>query len=131
MTAVSTVELTVQEWRKIHDELCALQERRWAATQSPIAAQPMTDTDGDGHQNLSSVESRIANLENMLARAAPVDAEQETGTIRLGSHVTVLWEDDGQETYDIVEPPDAAARNGHISYESPIGQALPDRPACR
>jgi transcription elongation factor GreA len=110
MSTIMTVELTVNEWRKTHDELWSLQERRRAA-------------------NPPDVEWRIAELESILARASPSTDNRTPGTIGLDSHVTVLWVDDGQEEYHIVEPADAAPLRGRISYESPIGQALIGRRA--
>jgi transcription elongation factor GreA len=41
----------------------------------------------------------------------------------------VRWEEDGEETYLIVEPAEVDVSAGRISYESPVGQALMDRRA--
>jgi transcription elongation GreA/GreB family factor len=41
----------------------------------------------------------------------------------------VRWEEDGEETYTIVEPAEVDSSAGRISYESPVGQVLVDRRA--
>jgi transcription elongation GreA/GreB family factor len=65
----------------------------------------------------------------VLARAQPIDdVARIPGVVGLGSRVTVRWEEDGEETYTIVEPDEVDSSAGRISYESPVGQALID---CR
>lgn len=118
MNAFPSVELSIEEWRRTHDELLTLQEQRHGGAVT-----------GAGDNDAAAVEWRIANLANVLARAAPITDEVLPGTVGLGSRVTVLWVDDGREVYEIVEPAEASPRAGRISYESPIGQALIGRQA--
>jgi transcription elongation factor GreA len=113
MNALPTAELSVEEWRRTHDELLTLQDCRR----------------GGDCQDTAAVEWRIANLESVLARSTPVAGEEFPGTVALGSRVAVHWVDDGREVYEIVDPAETAARDGRISYESPIGQALIGRRA--
>jgi len=71
------------------------------------------------------VEGRIKELEMLLANARIIDeAENEQGSVQVGSTVTI--QEDGQEpeTYMIVGPAEADPRLGRISHESPIGRAL-------
>jgi transcription elongation factor GreA len=73
-------------------------------------------------------DSRIAEIQGVLARAQPIDhVDRIPGVVGLGSRVTVRWEEDGEETYTIVEPAEVDSRAGRISYESPVGHALIDR----
>jgi transcription elongation factor GreA len=52
--------------------------------------------------------------------------EEETGTreVRVGSSVTIRYEDGEEEEWMIVGAAEANPRNGKISNESPIGSAL-------
>jgi transcription elongation factor GreA len=73
---------------------------------------------------MSFVESRIAQLEGLLARAVVAEPTlREPGLADVGARVTV--EDEGEEdAYVLVSAAEASARRGHISVESPMGAAL-------
>jgi transcription elongation factor GreA len=75
-------------------------------------------------EEMSFVESRIAQLEGLLARAVVAEPTlREPGLADVGARVTV--EDEGEEdTYVLVSAAEASARRGHISVESPMGAAL-------
>lgn len=71
------------------------------------------------------MEGRIQELEYLLKNAIIIDAtEVSKDTIQVGSCVTVQEGDDPPETYFMVGAKEADPRNGKISNESPIGQAL-------
>ena len=72
------------------------------------------------------LEGRIQDLEAMIRWAVIIDESQgPSDTVRLGSWVTVREKgDDDPETFRIVGPVEANPREGRISDESPIGQAL-------
>lgn len=70
------------------------------------------------------LEGRIQELEFLVRNAKIIDNNKTTGVVNLGSHVTIQENDDPPETYYLVGPKEADPRNGRISYESPIGQAL-------
>ena len=71
------------------------------------------------------MEGRIQELEYLLKNAKIIDdTELPTGTIQVGSRVTVQEEDYPAEMYYLVGATEADPRNGKISNESPIGQAL-------
>ena len=74
----------------------------------------------------SFLEGRIQDLEAMIRWAVIIDESQgPSDTVRLGSRVTVREKgDDDPETFRIVGPVEANPREGRISDESPIGQAL-------
>ncbi|KWV52836.1 transcription elongation factor GreA [Bradyrhizobium macuxiense] len=71
-------------------------------------------------------ESRIAELEDKLARAEIVDVSKFSGdTIKFGATVTLSDEDTGvQRVWQIVGEPEADASKHKISISSPIGRAL-------
>ncbi len=71
------------------------------------------------------MEGRIQELEHILNNASIIDASDvQTDTVQVGSRVTVQEADDPAETYYLVGATEADPRNGKISNESPIGQAL-------
>jgi transcription elongation factor GreA len=71
-------------------------------------------------------ETRIAELEDKLARAEVIDVSKLSGdTIRFGAMVTLIDEDSGGEkVWQIVGEPEADANKGKISVTSPIARAL-------
>jgi transcription elongation factor GreA len=71
-------------------------------------------------------ETRIAQLEDKLARAEIVDVSKLCGdTIKFGATVTVIDEDTGEgRIVQIVGEPEADASEGRISVTSPIARAL-------
>lgn len=71
------------------------------------------------------MEGRIQELERILKYAKIIDEEERTtDRVQVGSRVTVKESDYPAETYFLVGAAEADPRNGKISNESPIGQAL-------
>lgn len=72
------------------------------------------------------LEGRIQDLQTMIRNAYIIDEDAAQGdTVRLGSHIKV--QEDGEDTaeaYQIVGQVEANPRQGKISDESPLGQAL-------
>jgi transcription elongation factor GreA len=74
------------------------------------------------------LEGRIRELEEMIRNAEIIEAGVADGTVRLGSQVKLLEEgEDDPEVYMIVGQVEANPREGKISDESPLGQALMGR----
>jgi transcription elongation factor GreA len=71
-------------------------------------------------------ESRIAELEDKLARAEIIDVTKLSGdSVKFGARVTLIDEDVGEtQVWKIVGEPEADARNGTISITSPLARAL-------
>jgi transcription elongation factor GreA len=71
-------------------------------------------------------ESRVAELEDKLARAEVIAASKLSGdVIRFGATVTLIDEDSGEtKVWQIVGEPEADANEGKISITSPIARAL-------
>ena len=71
-------------------------------------------------------ESRIADLEDKLARAEIVDISKLSGdVVRFGATVTLIDEDTGEKRiWQIVGEPEADAIKRKISVSSPIARAL-------
>ena len=71
-------------------------------------------------------ETRIAELEDKLARADVIDIGKLSGdTIKFGATVTLVDEDTDKKTvWQIVGEPEADAKKGRISVTSPLARAL-------
>ena len=80
----------------------------------------------DAKKSQALLEGRIRELKYVLSRAELIDEETASnGEVRVGSSVTVRFEEDGdEETWTIVGSAEASPRQGKISNESPIGAAL-------
>jgi transcription elongation factor GreA len=72
------------------------------------------------------VEGRILELEHMLAQAQVIEPGKSTGVVGIGSTVVIQEDSKPAETYTIVGEAEANPREGLISNESPLGQALLD-----
>ncbi len=72
------------------------------------------------------MESRITQLEDILANARVLDAKDlDLSKVRVLTKVTILNKKMGKEMqYTLVSPNEADFKQGKISVESPIGQAL-------
>jgi transcription elongation factor GreA len=71
------------------------------------------------------VEATISDLEDKLSRAMVIDPATLSGDkIVFGATVTLLDENDKPIRYQIVGQPEADAKTGKISYNSPLGRAL-------
>lgn len=71
------------------------------------------------------IEAQIADIEDKLARAVVIDPTSLSGDkVVFGATVRLLDEDDKPVTWQIVGEMEANARNGRISYNSPLGRAL-------
>lgn len=80
----------------------------------------------DAKKSQALLEGRIRELKYVLSRAELIDEDQASnGEVRVGSSVTVRFDEDGdEETWTIVGSAEASPRQGKISNESPIGAAL-------
>ena len=103
----------------------------------PRIIQQITDarTHGDLSENAeyhaaketqSHNETRIAELEDKLARAVVIDVSKLSGdTIKFGATVTLVDEDtDKKQVWQLVGEPEADAKKGKISITSPLARAL-------
>ncbi len=71
------------------------------------------------------IEARIAELEDRLSRAEIIDpAALDGDRVMFGATVELVDEDDRTIVYQIVGTEEVDARNGRISYTSPLGRAL-------
>ena len=79
----------------------------------------------DAKNEQAFVEGRIMQVEQILGSAEIIDATSAgTDEVALGSTVTVREDDRKAEKYYMVGKVEANPREGRISNESPLGQAL-------
>ena len=71
------------------------------------------------------VEGRIMTIEQMLKNAVKIEATRATGSVGLGSVVTIVERGtSGDDVFHIVGSAEADPSKGRISNESPVGKAL-------
>ncbi|MBR1413561.1 MAG: transcription elongation factor GreA [Bacilli bacterium] len=71
----------------------------------------------------AQLEARIKELEYQLEHAEIVD-KKNSDEVHIGSTVTIAYDEDDEETYQIVGSMEADPFNNKISNESPIGVAV-------
>jgi transcription elongation factor GreA len=74
-------------------------------------------------QEQSTVEGKIAELEDIIRNAQVSDAKIDKSTVSLGAKVTVHIDGD-EDTFHIVGAPEANPLDKKISHESPLGIAM-------
>ena len=123
--------ITDEGLQKIKEELEFLRtaKREELAKKLEIAiAQGDLKENADYHaakEEQGFTEGRIRDLEDALRRAVVIKETGPSDRVRVGSTVTVLDEEYGdEETYSIVGPHEANPSEGRISNQSPIGRAL-------
>ena len=71
------------------------------------------------------VEAMIADIDDQLSRAMVIDPTTLSGDkVVFGATVTLLDEDEKKVRYQLVGQVEADAKDGKISYNSPLGRAL-------
>ena len=71
------------------------------------------------------IEATIADIEDQLSRAMVIDPTTQSGDkVVFGATVTLIDEDEKKVKYQLVGQVEADAKDGRISYNSPLGRAL-------
>jgi transcription elongation factor GreA len=127
------VFLTPEGRAKLEAELKHLRDDRRSEVAERIkAAKDFSDTTDNAEfeeakNEQAFVEGRILTIERMLSNSVMIDAERAGAThdmVRIGSKVTVVDDENETAVYSIVGSAEANPRQGRISNESPVGQAL-------
>lgn len=132
MTWDRPVRLTIEGKAKLEEELTQLQtvKKPELATRIQDATEHGDVSDNSEYEDLKEefilTDARITELEQMLERAEIV-APPTSGSVGLGSVVTIRSDDGEEETWRLVGPEEADTREGTISTDSPVGSALMDR----
>ena len=78
----------------------------------------------DAKNEQAFLESRIAEINAILANAQIVDSPKKSNKAHIGSTVTLVDEKGRERVFTIVGGAEADAANGKISNESPLGRAV-------
>ena len=129
---MNTLPMTAAGYSALEDELKHRTQERVRLTQrvqeaisgDPNLAENTEYLGVNAEQEIN--ETRIAELEDKLARAEVIDLSKLSGNrIKFGATVTVVDEDTGaKKVWQIVGEPEADASNGKISVTSPVARAL-------
>ncbi|HEX6218953.1 MAG TPA: transcription elongation factor GreA [Sphingomicrobium sp.] len=131
MATAEKVPMLAEGHRKLSDQV-----RHLKSVERPEIVQAIEDAraHGDLSENAEyhaakerqgQIEATIADIEDQLSRAIIIDPTTLSGNkVVFGATVTLADEDDKKVKYQLVGQVEADARDGRISYNSPLGRAL-------
>jgi transcription elongation factor GreA len=131
MATAEKVPMLAEGHRKLSDQVRHLKQ-----VERPAIVQAIEDAraHGDLSENAEyhaakerqgQVEATIADIEDQLARAMVIDPSTLSGDkVVFGATVTLVDEDEKKVKYQLVGQVEADAKDGKISYNSPLGRAL-------
>jgi len=125
------VQMTQTGLDELKQELQKLKDKEPEAVDRVTKAREFGDLSENSEyhasrEDLSFIQGRIEELEDMVARATVVEITKSTGLVDIGCEVTVHA--DGQEhTFTIVGEFEADPIKKKISHDSPLGKALMGR----
>lgn len=130
MASVEKMPMLQEGYEKLQEQLKSLKAERPEIIDSIEEARAHGDLSENAEYHAAKerqgqVEASIADLEDKLSRAQIIDPTRLSGDkIVFGATVTLLDEDDKPVRYQIVGQAEADAKDGKISYNSPLGRAL-------
>ncbi len=131
MASADKVPMLAEGHRKLSEQV-----RQLKTVERPAVVEAIEDAraHGDLSENAEyhaakerqgQIEAMIADIEDQLSRAMVIDPTTLAGDkVVFGATVTLLDEDDKQVRYQLVGQVEADAKDGKISYNSPLGRAL-------
>ncbi|HVH49635.1 MAG TPA: transcription elongation factor GreA [Sphingomicrobium sp.] len=131
MASADKVPMLAEGHRKLSDQV-----RHLKMIERPQIVQAIEDAraHGDLSENAEyhaakerqgQVEATIADIEDQLSRAIVIDPTTLSGTkVVFGATVTLSDEENKKVKYQLVGQVEADARDGRISFNSPLGRAL-------
>jgi len=131
MASADKVPMLAEGHRKLNEQV-----RHLKMIERPEVVQAIEDAraHGDLSENAEyhaakerqgHIEATIADIEDQLSRAMVIDPSTLSGDkIVFGATVTLIDEDDKKVRYQLVGQVEADAKDGKISYNSPLGRAL-------
>jgi transcription elongation factor GreA len=131
MASADKVPMLAEGHRKLNEQV-----RHLKMIERPEVVQAIEDAraHGDLSENAEyhaakerqgHIEATIADIEDQLSRAMVIDPSTLSGDkIVFGATVTLTDEDDKKVRYQLVGQVEADAKDGKISYNSPLGRAL-------
>jgi len=131
MASADKVPMLAEGHRKLNDQV-----RHLKMIERPEIVQAIEDAraHGDLSENAEyhaakerqgQIEATIADIEDQLSRAIVIDPTTLSGDkVVFGATVTLADEDNKKVKYQLVGQVEADARDGRISFNSPLGRAL-------
>ena len=131
MASADKVPMLAEGHRKLNDQVRHLKQvERPAIVEAIEAARAHGDLAENAEYHAAKerqghIESSIADIEDQLSRAMVIDPSSLSGKkVVFGATVTLVDEDDKKVKYQLVGQAEADAKDGKISYNSPLGRAL-------
>jgi transcription elongation factor GreA len=128
--ASQKLPMLIEGQRKLEDDLKRLKAERPEVIDAIEEARAHGDLSENAEYHAAKerqgqIEAMIADIEDQLARAMVIDPKTLSGDkVVFGATVTMLDEDDKPVRYQIVGQAEADAKQGRISFNSPLGRAL-------
>ena len=131
MATAEKVPMLAEGHRKLSDQVRHLKNvERPAIVEAIEAARAHGDLSENAEYHAAKerqgqVEASIADIEDQLSRAMVIDPSTLSGNKAVfGATVTLTDEDGKKVKYQLVGQVEADARDGRISFNSPLGRAL-------
>jgi transcription elongation factor GreA len=131
MASAEKVPMLAEGHRKLSDQLRQLKNvERPEIVEAIEAARAHGDLSENAEYHAAKerqgqIEATIADIEDQLSRAIVIDPTTLSGKkVVFGATVTLIDEDEKKVRYQLVGQVEANARDGRISYNSPLGRAL-------
>ena len=131
MASAEKVPMLAEGHRKLTDQVRQL---KMFERPSVVEAIEVARAHGDLSENAEyhaakerqgQIEATIADIEDQLSRAMVIDPTTLSGKrVVFGATVTLIDEDKKKIRYQLVGQVEADARDGRISFNSPLGRAL-------
>ena len=131
MASAEKVPMLADGHRKLNEQV-----RHLKTIERPEVVQAIEDAraHGDLSENAEyhaakerqgQIEAMIADIDDQLSRAMVIDPTTLSGDkVVFGATVTLIDEDEKKVRYQLVGQVEADAKDGKISYNSPLGRAL-------
>src|ERR671914_1417728 len=131
MATVDKLPMLAEGYEKLQVEV-----RRLKTVERPAVIDAIEEARGHGDlaenaeyhaakERQGHIEATIADLEDRLSRAMVIDPTTLSGDkVVFGATVTLKDEDGKKVKYQLVGQVEADAKDGKISYNSPLGRAL-------
>ena len=124
------IQLTRQGLYKLQSELKVLTSEENTKV-AEMLAEAREDDQGeeavffDAMVSKERLDERVSHLQNVLARAEIIDADEDPDTITPGNRVTVYDTSEKEEfTMDLLDTEEITLGRRGVSLDSPVGQAL-------
>jgi transcription elongation factor GreA len=131
MATAEKVPMLAEGHRKLSEQVRQLKQvERPAIVEAIEAARAHGDLSENAEYHAAKerqgqIEAMIADIDDQLSRAMVIDPSTLSGNkVVFGATVTLVDEDDKKVKYQLVGQVEADAKDGRISYNSPLGRAL-------